>query len=97
VAWRRVGPTFVVYGLQVKVPPAIETIDLAQPTPKTPLSRVISAINKHKRLTIYFLYLGNLALLVRERVVSYTALDSLTRHFNRKHVRKLKEYKPLAH
>jgi hypothetical protein len=41
--------------------------------------------------TICFLSLKNPALTIRERVALYATLGSLTRHFNRKHVSKLKE------
>jgi hypothetical protein len=79
-------------GRRVKAPPAIETADLAQPTPDTLLSRAISLLKKNKRPTICFLCLGNPALPIRERVVSYATLGSLTRHFNRKQVSKLEEW-----
>jgi hypothetical protein len=58
------------------------------------LSRAISSIKKNKRLTICFLCLGNPALPIRERVVSYATPGSLTRHFNRKYVSKIEEWEP---
>jgi hypothetical protein len=79
-------------GRRVKVPPAIEAAELAQPAPDTPLSKAISSIKKDKRPTICFLCLGNPALPIRERVVLYATPGSLTRHFNRKHVSKLEEW-----
>jgi hypothetical protein len=59
------------------------------------LSQVISSIKTDKRLTICFLCLGNPALPIRERVVLYSTLGSLSRHFLQKHVRKLKEWEQI--
>ena len=78
-------------GRRVKVSLAIKTADLARPMSDTLLSRAILSIKKDKRPIICFLCLRNPALPIRERVVSYATPGSLTRHFNRKHVSKLKE------
>lgn len=59
------------------------------------LSQAISSIKTDKRPTICFLCLGNPALPIRERVVSYSTPGSLSRHFLRKHVRKLKEWEQI--
>jgi hypothetical protein len=82
-------------GRRAKVPPALEAADLSQPALDTPLSRAISSIKKDKRPTICFLCLGNPALSIRERIVSYATPGSLSRHFLRKHVRKLEEREPI--
>jgi hypothetical protein len=71
------------------VPPAI------QAAPDTALSRAILSIKTDKRPTICFLCLGNPALPIRERVVSYATPGSLSRHFLRKHVRKLEEWEQI--
>jgi len=55
------------------------------------MSRAITSIRTDKRPTIYFLCVGNSALTLRERVVSYTTLGSLSRNFLNKHVKKLNE------
>jgi hypothetical protein len=81
-------------GCRVQVSTAIETTALAQSTPDILLSRAISLIKNDSRPTICFLCLGNPALPIRERVVSYATPGSLTRHFNRKHVSKLEEWEP---
>jgi len=81
-------------GRRAKVLSGIEATDVAQLAPDTPLSRAISSIKKDKRPTICFLCLGNPALPIRERVVTYATPGSLTRHFNRKHVSKLEEWEP---
>jgi hypothetical protein len=77
------------------VPPAIQAADRARSAPDTALSRAISSIKTDKRPTICFLCLGNPALLIRERVVSYATPGSLSRHFLRKHVRKLEEWEQI--
>jgi len=70
---------------------AIQVADLVRLAPDTPLSRAVSSVKKNKRPTICFLYLGNPALPIRERVVSYATPGSLSRHFYRKHVSKLEK------
>lgn len=69
--------------------------DLAQPAPDIALSWAITSIKTDKRPTICFLCLGNLVLLIRKRVILYTTLGSLSRHFLRKNVRKLKEWEQI--
>ena len=81
-------------GRRVKAPLASQAVELAQSPADHPLRRAISSIKKDKRPTICFLCLGNPALMIRERVVSYATPGSLTRHFNRKHVSKLEEWEP---
>ncbi len=59
------------------------------------LSQAISSVKTDKtdkRPTICFLCLGNPALPIRERVVSFATPGSLSRHFLRKHVRKLQDW-----
>jgi len=73
---------------------APKAADVAQPAADTLLSIAISSIKKDKRPTICFLCLGNPALPIRERVISYATPGSLTRHFNRKHASKLEEWEP---
>jgi hypothetical protein len=57
----------------------------------TALSRAILSIKTDKRPTICFVCLGNPSLLLRDRVASYVNPGSLTRHFIRKHVKKLQD------
>jgi hypothetical protein len=61
----------------------------------TALSQAILLIKTDKRLTKCFLCLGNPALTLREQVTSYATLGSLSRHFLRKHVRKLEEWEQI--
>jgi hypothetical protein len=70
----------------------VQAADLARSALDIALSQAISSIKTDKRLTICFLCLGNPAIPIRERVVSYATPGSLSRHFLRKHVRKLKEW-----
>jgi len=53
------------------------------------LRRAISSVATDKRPTICFACLGNPNLTIRERVVSFSSPGCLTRHFMRKHVRRL--------
>ncbi|KFX89146.1 hypothetical protein V490_07203 [Pseudogymnoascus sp. VKM F-3557] len=53
------------------------------------LRHAISSVTTDKRPTIYFAYLGNPNLTIRERVVSFATPGYLTRHFMRKHIRRL--------
>jgi hypothetical protein len=53
------------------------------------LRRAILSVTKDKRPTICFACLGNPNLTIRERVVSFATPGCLTRHFMRKHVRRL--------
>lgn len=55
------------------------------------LNRAVLSIKTDKRPTMCFLYVGNPNLTMRERVVSYTNPGSLSRHFLRKHVKKLEK------
>jgi hypothetical protein len=55
------------------------------------LRQAIVSIKKDKRPTRCFLCLGNPHLTIRERVASYATAGSLSRHFLRKHVKKLEE------
>jgi hypothetical protein len=55
------------------------------------LSQAIRSIKTEKRPTKCFVYLGNLSLTLRERVVSYVTPGSLSRHFFKKHVKKLED------
>jgi hypothetical protein len=77
------------------VPPTIQAADLAQSTSDASLRRAILSIKTDKRPTICFLCLGNPGLTIRERVVSYATAGSLSRHFLRKHVRKLEEWEQI--
>ena len=49
----------------------------------------LSSVTTDKRPTICFACLGNPNLTIRERVVSFSSSGCLTRHFMRKHVRRL--------
>ncbi|KFY96073.1 hypothetical protein V498_02927 [Pseudogymnoascus sp. VKM F-4517 (FW-2822)] len=53
------------------------------------LRHAISSVTTDKRPTICFACLGNPNLTIRERVVSFSSPGCLTRHFMRKHVRRL--------
>jgi predicted RNA-binding Zn-ribbon protein involved in translation (DUF1610 family) len=53
------------------------------------LRHAISSVTTDKRPTICFACLGNPNLTIRERVVSFASPGCLTRHFMRKHVRRL--------
>jgi hypothetical protein len=53
------------------------------------LSKAIPSIKGEKRPTICFVCLGNPSLTLRERVALYATSGSLSRHFVRKHVRRL--------
>jgi len=59
------------------------------------LNQAILSIKTDKRPTKCFLCLGNPALTLRERVASYATPGSLSRHFLRKHVRKLEEWEQI--
>jgi hypothetical protein len=78
--------------LEGNVPPVIQAADLARSALDIVLSRAILLIKTDKRPTLCFLYLGNPVLPIRKKVVLYATPSSLTRHFLRKHVRKLKEW-----
>jgi hypothetical protein len=52
-------------------------------------------IKTNTRPTICFLCLRNPALLICERTASYATPGPLSRHFLRKHVRKLEEWEPI--
>lgn len=67
--------------LKAQVPDALSQAILSIKTEKRP----------EKRPTICFICVGNPSLTMRERVVSYATPGSLSRHFLRKHVSKLKE------
>lgn len=71
--------------------PVVRAADQARSTANIALSQAISSIKTDKRPTICFLCLGNPALPIRERVVSFANPGSLSRHFLRKHVRKLQD------
>jgi len=53
------------------------------------LSQAIRSIKREKRPTKCFVCLGNPSLTLRERVASYATSGSLSRHFLRKHVKRL--------
>lgn len=53
------------------------------------LSQAVKSIKAETRPTTCFVCLGNPALTLRERVAKYATSGSLSRHFLRKHVRKL--------
>ncbi len=59
------------------------------------LSQAILSIKTDKRPIKCFLCLGNPALMLRERVASYATPGSLSRHFLRKHVKKLEEWEQI--
>jgi hypothetical protein len=56
-----------------------------------PLSQAILSIETEKTLTKCFVCLGNPSLTLRERVASCTTPGSLSRHFFKKHVKKLED------
>ena len=74
-----------------------DALAVAKATKLTPLAleivlnQVILSIKTDKRPTKCFLCLGNPAMILREQVASYATPGSLSRHFLRKHVRKLEE------
>lgn len=72
-------------------PTAAEAAKLATSASDIALSQATLSIKTDKRPTKCFLCLGNPALTLRERVASYATPGSLSRHFLRKHVRKLEE------
>lgn len=72
-------------------PPVAKAAKLAPSASDIALSQAILLIKTDKRLTKCFLCLGSPALPLRERVASYATLGSLSRHFLRKHIKKLKE------
>jgi hypothetical protein len=53
------------------------------------LRHAILSVTKDKRPTFCFVCLGNPNLTIQERVVSFSSPGCLTRHFMRKHVKKL--------
>ena len=53
------------------------------------LSQAIRSIKREKRPTKCFIYLGNPSLTLHKRVALYATLGSLSRHFLRKHVKRL--------
>ena len=53
------------------------------------LSQAIQLIKREKRPIKYFVCLRNLSLTLCERVASYATLGSLSRHFLRKHMKRL--------
>jgi hypothetical protein len=55
------------------------------------LSQAILSIKTEKRPTKCFVCLGNPSLTLRERVASYATPGSLSRHFFKKHVKKLED------
>ncbi|KAH6714545.1 hypothetical protein BKA61DRAFT_445857, partial [Leptodontidium sp. MPI-SDFR-AT-0119] len=55
------------------------------------LCKVISSIRTDKRPKVYFIYIRTLYLIISERVAEYANLGSLSRHFIRKHISKLKD------
>jgi Protein of unknown function (DUF3435) len=57
----------------------------------TTLSRAILLIKTDKKPTICFVCLGNLSLILRERIALYINPGSLSRHFLRKHIKKLQD------
>ena len=63
--------------------------------PSAALSRAIRSIKTEKRPTKYFVCLGNLSLTLRERVASYATPGSLSRHFFKKHVKKIEDGAPI--
>ena len=58
------------------------------------LRRAISSVTTDKRPTICFACLRNPNLTIQERVVSFSSPSCLTRHFMRKHVRRLRVHEP---
>lgn len=67
-------------------PPAIKAEE-----PNVALRQAILSIKTEKRPTKCFVCLGNSSLILRERVASYTTPGSLSRHFFKKHVKKLED------
>jgi hypothetical protein len=55
------------------------------------LSRVILLIKTDKKPTICFVYLGNLSLILHERIALYVNPGSLSKHFLRKYIKKLQD------
>jgi len=55
------------------------------------LSQAILSIKTERRPTKCFICLGNPSLTLRERVASYATPGSLSRHFFKKHVKKLED------
>jgi hypothetical protein len=74
------------------VPTVNEAAQLTLSVSDTALSQAILSIKTDKWPTKCFLCLGNPALTLWERVASYAIPGSLSRHFLRKHVRKLEEW-----
>lgn len=70
----------------------IQAADQAHSTINIVLSQAISSIKMNKRSTICFLCLENSVLSIHERVVLFATSGSLSQHFFRKHVRKLKDW-----
>ncbi|PQE05390.1 C2H2 finger domain-containing protein [Rutstroemia sp. NJR-2017a BBW] len=73
------------------VPVITKAAKLAPSASDITLSNAILSIKTDKRPTKCFLCLGNPALPLQERVTSYATPGSLSRHFLRRHVKKLKE------
>jgi hypothetical protein len=59
------------------------------------LSQAIRSIKTEKRPTKCFVCLGNPSLTLREKVVLYATPGSLSRHFLRRHVKKLEDKVPI--
>jgi hypothetical protein len=72
-------------------PPVAKAAKLVPSASDIALSQAILSIKTDKRPTKCFLCLGNPALTLRERVAEFATPGSLSRHFLRKHVRKLEE------
>jgi hypothetical protein len=73
------------------VPVITKAANLAPSASDITLSNAILSIKTDKRPTKCFLCLGNPALTLQERVTSYATPGSLSRHFLRRHVKKLKD------
>lgn len=77
------------------LPTATKAAKIAPSSLDIAVSQAILLIKTDKRPTRCFLCLGNPALMLRERVASYANPGSLSRHFLRKHVRKLEEWEQI--
>ncbi|KFY89160.1 hypothetical protein V500_05907, partial [Pseudogymnoascus sp. VKM F-4518 (FW-2643)] len=74
------------------IPPNFSTVKAENPLRSEAdimLGQAILSVTTDKRPTICFACLGNPNLTIRERVVSFSSPGCLTRHFMRKHVRRL--------
>ncbi|KAF2195917.1 hypothetical protein K469DRAFT_682150 [Zopfia rhizophila CBS 207.26] len=60
-----------------------------------PLDKALEAakvlVYKEKRPTICWIYLGNEGLLIKDRIYSFYTPGDLTKHFNKKHLKKVRE------